>query len=138
MAAHILLPERHDCPLCDCVEGDREIVAANEIAVVFADAFPVSQVAHWLVVTRSHIGNMFELSTHELSQYWQLVQEAGRLMIAKFPHTTGVNIGANVGESAGMTVPHIHTHIIARQQGDTSDPRGGVRWVVPEKADYWS
>jgi hypothetical protein len=23
-------------------------------------------------------------------------------------------------------------------RGDRPDPRGGIRWIIPEKADYWS
>jgi hypothetical protein len=29
-------------------------------------------------------------------------------------------------------------HLIPRYAGDLADPRGGVRWVIPSKADYWS
>jgi len=50
----------------------------------------------------------------------------------------GYNIGINDGAAAGQTVPHLHIHLIPRYQGDMPDPRGGVRWIVPEKADYWS
>jgi diadenosine tetraphosphate (Ap4A) HIT family hydrolase len=28
-------------------------------------------------------------------------------------------------------------HLIPRYAGDKADPRGGVRWVLPEKAAYW-
>jgi len=28
--------------------------------------------------------------------------------------------------------------LIPRYEEEGSDPRGGVRWVVAEKADYWS
>lgn len=50
----------------------------------------------------------------------------------------GYNIGVNVGEAAGQTVFHLHVHVIPRYAGDQIDPRGGVRWIFPEKADYWS
>jgi len=50
----------------------------------------------------------------------------------------GYNIGINDGAAAGQTVPHLHIHLIPRYEGDMPDPRGGVRWIVPEKADYWS
>jgi diadenosine tetraphosphate (Ap4A) HIT family hydrolase len=35
-------------------------------------------------------------------------------------------------------VPHLHIHLIPRFHGDMPDPRGGVRWVIADKADYWS
>ena len=47
------------------------------------------------------------------------------------------NVGLNDGRAAGQTVPHCHLHLIPRYSGDQEDPRGGVRWLVPEKAKYW-
>jgi diadenosine tetraphosphate (Ap4A) HIT family hydrolase len=32
---------------------------------------------------------------------------------------------------------HAHVHIIPRRLGDTADPRGGVRWMLPKQAPYW-
>jgi diadenosine tetraphosphate (Ap4A) HIT family hydrolase len=48
------------------------------------------------------------------------------------------NVGVNDGKLAGQTVPHAHIHIIPRREGDVPDPRGGVRWVIPRKAAYWT
>jgi diadenosine tetraphosphate (Ap4A) HIT family hydrolase len=50
----------------------------------------------------------------------------------------GFNVGLNLGPAAGQTVRHTHVHVIPRYDGDVSDPRGGVRWVVPERAAYWT
>ena len=50
----------------------------------------------------------------------------------------GYNIGINDGAAAGQTVVHVHMHVIPRYRGDRPDPRGGIRWIIPEKADYWS
>lgn len=38
----------------------------------------------------------------------------------------------------GQGAPHLHVHLIPRYTGDQVDPRGGVRWIFPERADYWS
>jgi len=46
--------------------------------------------------------------------------------------------GINDGPAAGQTIPHLHMHLIPRYAGDVHDPRGGVRWLIPDKADYWS
>ena len=50
----------------------------------------------------------------------------------------GYNFGINDGAAAGQTVPHLHIHLIPRYVGDRDDPRGGVRWVLPDKAAYWT
>jgi len=49
----------------------------------------------------------------------------------------GFNVGINDGPSADQTVPHLHIHLIPRFKGDHEVPRGGVRWIIPEKAKYW-
>ena len=50
----------------------------------------------------------------------------------------GFNVGFNLGTAAGQTVFHFHLHVIPRYSGDVSDPRGGVRHVIPSKANYLS
>lgn len=32
----------------------------------------------------------------------------------------------------------MYVHLIPRYRGDKEDPRGGVRWALPEKAKYWA
>ena len=49
---------------------------------------------------------------------------------------TGFNIGMNIGKDAGQTIFHCHIHIIPRRQGDTLNPKGGVRGVIPLKQKY--
>lgn len=48
----------------------------------------------------------------------------------------GYNHGINDGRAAGRTVDHLHWHIIPRYLGDMEDPRGGVRYVIPEMGNY--
>lgn len=67
----------------------------------------------------------------------QLIDVA-RDAIAKAHQPAGFNIGINDGVAAGQTVMHVHVHLIPRYTGDREDPRGGVRWVLPSKAIYWS
>lgn len=46
------------------------------------------------------------------------------------------NHGVNDGRAAGRTIDHLHWHIIPRFDGDMADPRGGVRYVIPEMGNY--
>jgi diadenosine tetraphosphate (Ap4A) HIT family hydrolase len=52
-------------------------------------------------------------------------------IIEEDPSVAGFNIGMNLGEVAGQTIFHSHIHLIPRRKGDTENPRGGVRLVVP-------
>jgi histidine triad (HIT) family protein len=46
------------------------------------------------------------------------------------------NHGNNDGEAAGRTIHHLHWHVIPRYFGDVLDPRGGIRYIIPDKANY--
>jgi len=61
-----------------------------------------------------------------------------KLDIEQSQSPDGYNIGINDGEIAGQTVMHVHLHVIPRRAGDVTDPRGGIRWILPTKAPYWN
>ncbi len=63
--------------------------------------------------------------------------DAAKVSIDAELQPDGYNIGINDGSAAGQTVPHLHIHLIPRFDGDQADPRGGVRWIFPDKANYW-
>ena len=113
-----------------------EHVAANELGFAIRDAFPVSP-GHTLVVTRRLIATWFDATAEEHAALIALVNRVkAQLDESHAPH--GYNVGFNAGEAAGQTVSHMHVHVIPRYMGDRPDPRGGVRWVLPERADYWN
>ena len=68
---------------------------------------------------------------------WALVAQVRAVLLAEL-RPDGFNVGLNDGPAAGQTVMHAHVHVIPRRHGDVADPRGGVRWVVPDKAAYWA
>lgn len=122
------------CPFCS-LDTSRKWIK-NDDAIAFADAYPVAD-GHTLVTPRKHVGSIYELSADEQSAVWGLVAEVReRLLVGMKPD--GFNIGVNDGLAAGQTVQHAHVHIIPRWKGDVADPRGGIRWIIDEKANYWS
>jgi len=122
------------CPFCALPSG--RIVDSNAHGLVVRDAFPVSP-GHTLIIPRRHVRSFFDLDSDERVQLLDLLESAKRALEGEF-HPHAYNIGINDGAAAGQTVPHLHIHLIPRYHGDQSDPRGGVRWIFPEKADYWS
>ena len=122
-----------ECPFCNLPEG--RIWLQTDSAIALLDNFPVSP-GHTLVVPGDHVGGLMELPENDLSEIWSLVAHVRKLLLEKYK-PNGFNIGINEGKAAGQTVAHAHIHIIPRFNGDVPDPRGGVRWVIPDKAKYW-
>ena len=121
------------CPFCS--PGPERIVIQNTLAIALYDAFPVT-LGHTLVVPRRHVGDYFALSPEEQAGVWDLVGQVRDHLAAEL-EPDGYNLGVNVGPAAGQTVKHAHVHVIPRRVGDQDDPRGGVRWIFPERARYW-
>jgi diadenosine tetraphosphate (Ap4A) HIT family hydrolase len=123
------------CPLCTAAARP-DTLAANDHAVAFLDAFPVNP-GHALIVARRHVASLFDLSPAEQAALWEFVPTVKAALDARHS-PAGYNVGVNVGAVAGQTVGHVHVHVIPRYEGDVEDPRGGIRWVIPARADYWS
>lgn len=122
------------CPFCTLPQS--RIVAQNDLAMVIRDGFPVSP-GHTLLIPKRHVGSFFDLAEAEVQAMMTLLKKAKADLDKEF-NPESYNIGVNDGPQAGQTVPHVHMHLIPRYEGDVKDPRGGVRWLIPEKADYWS
>lgn len=133
-SAMTTLPTNKPCPFCSL--GDRELLASNASGVGIFDNYPISP-GHTLIIPWRHIGSFFELSKTERDGLFDLIELAKAKLDAQFAPDS-YNIGINDGPAAGQTIGHCHIHLIPRYQGDTPDPRGGVRWIIPDKADYWS
>lgn len=45
-------------------------------------------------------------------------------------------VGNNDGREAGRSIDHLHVIVLPRYKGDVADPRGGIRNVIPDRANY--
>lgn len=121
-----------DCPFCH-MDDSRHLFGDEQVFAVW-DGYPVSP-GHLLIITRRHVTQWFE-ATWEEQQAILRALDQGRRMILEQRAVDGFNIGINVGVAAGQTVDHLHVHLIPRTEGDVSDPRGGVRHVIPARGNY--
>ena len=121
------------CPFCDV---SRELVVAeSRHALAIRDRYPVSN-GHTLVMPKAHAATIFDQSAEVQADIWRLVARVGDELQSEL-NLDGFNVGINEGTAAGQTVDHAHVHVIPRFDGDVEDPRGGIRWVLPEYAAYW-
>ena len=123
----------NNCPFCALAAN--RIVAENDVAFAIPDAFPIAD-GHTLVIPKRHVASLFDLSDEEQSALWKLVAQVRAKLMADL-NADGFNIGVNDGAAAGQTVMHAHVQVVPRRKGDSPDPRGGLRWIKPEKARYW-
>jgi diadenosine tetraphosphate (Ap4A) HIT family hydrolase len=124
----------YNCPFCALDPG--RIISETELTVTIRDGFPISP-GHTLVISKRHVASFFEVTETERNEL-MIALDAAKQKLDHERSPDSYNIGINNGPTAGQTVPHLHIHLIPRFNGDCDDPRGGVRWIFPDKADYWS
>jgi diadenosine tetraphosphate (Ap4A) HIT family hydrolase len=90
-----------------------------------------------LILPKQHVGSFFDLMDAEHDALLALVP-AAKAQVDLELNPSAYNVGINDGKAAGQTVPRLYIHLIPRPLGDRTEPRGGVRLIIPEKADYWS
>lgn len=123
-----------DCLFCRTRNGP-DLLAANDLAIAFRAGFPVSK-GHTLIVPRRHEPDFFALTSEEQTAVVGLVNPVRAALDDQYA-PDAYNLGVNAGKAAGQTIQHVHLHVIPRYAGDVAEPRGGVRWVLPETARYW-
>lgn len=95
------------------------IVHRGKTCFVILNAFPYSP-GHMLVLPFREVGELELLTDEEREEIWLLVKDAVRVLKAEYS-PQGVNVGINMGASAGGSVSqHLHVHVLPRWGGDTN------------------
>lgn len=123
-------PATAGCPFCQ----PEHVLFENELAYAIADTTPVNP-GHLLIIPKRHVSDFFHTTVAEKNSLFSLLDDA-RCYLEGEHAPDGFNIGINIGVVAGQTIFHVHLHLIPRYKGDTSNPRGGVRGVIPAKQSY--
>ena len=123
-------------PVCPFCSFDRtKIRIENDLVFTIRDGFPLSP-GHTLILPKRHVLSFFETTKNEQRALLGALHQERNELTGEFS-PDGFTIGINDGPAAGQTVPHLHIHLIPRYKGDVADPRGGIRWAIPDKAVYW-
>jgi len=122
------------CPFCD-EQRVVSAIATNGSVLAIRDLYPVTE-GHLLILPRRHTPDLFSMTSQERVQALELIDTVRCEAQLKDPSILVFNVGVNCGVVAGQTVMHAHIHLIPRRAGDTADPRGGVRGVIPHRMRY--
>ena len=106
------------CIFCKIIAGDipAKILQETEHSISFLDAFPVAK-GHTLVIPRNHREKIQDMTEEENKDLFSLVHQ----MTSKVDSITGATLLAvHNGKEAGQEVPHVHVHIIPRDESDSA------------------
>ena len=101
-----------DCLFCRIVAGEVPSRRAYEDdrVVAFHDVSPKAPL-HVLVVPRSHVTSVAAIDDESLLGH--IVAVAARIAKEQGYGERGFRLVANAGPDAGMSVPHLHFHVLA-------------------------
>jgi len=117
-----------DAPWAKAPKAYQNIVHEDENVIVYKDGFPVTE-GHLLFVPKRKTQRADITICFEYAYKWGIEG----IMDYRWE---AFNIGINNGVAAGQTVMWPHVHLIPRREGDTPNPKGGVRNVIPLKGNY--
>ena len=128
-----MTPPEKKCPFCDL--APERILAEGPLALAVRDSYPLNYLKS-LIVPLGHVAAWCDATAAERDEMLRLADDARRIIVERHA-PDAFNLGINDGPAAGQTIAHLHLHLIPRYEGDVTDPRGGVRWIIPERAAYW-
>jgi len=102
-----------DCLFCSMVSGTADVVKLHEDEMVFAirDINPRAPV-HILVIPKEHIADARHVGDGDGAVVARMFSVARTLAEADGLGARGYRLAFNVGEDAGMTIPHLHMHLL--------------------------
>ena len=108
--------------------SDENIIHEDENVIVYKDGYPVTE-GHLLFVPKQVVRRL------DITRCFEFAYEWGVKGVMDY-RWEAFNVGINNGEAAGQSVMWPHVHLIPRRKGDTPNPKGGVRHVIPFKGNY--
>jgi len=100
-------------------DSDTHVLWRGASCFAILNAFPYGS-GHLLVMPYREVAALEDLSQDEHEELWSGVRD-GVVAIKAAYLPDGVNVGMNLGQSAGAGIPgHLHVHCLPRWQGDTN------------------
>jgi ATP adenylyltransferase len=94
------------------------IVHRSSLSYLVLNRFPYNP-GHLLAVPFREVIDLDELTAEEGADLMREIVLA-RKLLATAMKPDGVNVGFNLGASAGGSIPHLHGHIVPRWNGDNN------------------
>jgi len=122
-SAYFSLPKGEGCLFCSVQNEENDdlvgVLARGAHWFVILNAFPYTN-GHVMIAANRHIARLADLSLDEGCELAALLARAENAIREAY-HPDGMNVGINLGESAGAGIAgHLHVHLCPRWTGDTN------------------
>jgi ATP adenylyltransferase len=128
-----------DCILCAIRDKNPLVkdltVYGNDSFIVALNLYPFNP-GHLMIFPSRHTESVTELTEAEVLGMHKLLKLSIEIMDIEFsPH--GYNVGYNLGNGSGASIPHIHQHVVPRYNNEVGflDVLSGTRVIVSDPAE---
>ena len=107
------------CIFCQ-IASKREqasVVYEDDGFIAFMDAYPLTN-GHCLVIPKNHLIRLDSLNSKDRAKLFNIGHKIIEAQKSVGLGVNGTNLLINDGKAANQTVPHLHLHLIPRENGD--------------------
>lgn len=123
-----------DCILCAIRDKNPLVtdltVFENDLFIIALNLYPFNP-GHLMIFPVRHVESLSSLTEKEVIMMHDLLKLSIEIIDSEFsPH--GYNVGYNLGNGSGASIPHIHQHVVPRYSNEVGflDVLSGVRVIV--------
>jgi ATP adenylyltransferase len=128
-----------ECILCAIRDNDPLVksltVHSTENFIIAVNLFPFNP-GHLMIFPKRHIRFIHEMTDSEAVEMHSLLVKTVIILDEEFS-PSGYNIGYNLGEGSGASIPHIHQHVVPRYLNEVGflDVLAGARVIVSDPVE---
>lgn len=124
------------CILCAIVQKDEKVerleVHRTELFTISLNLYPYSP-GHLLIFPNRHVLDVRELTSEEILTLHELQCLCFEVLTHAY-QPRGYNVGYNMGDASGASIPHLHLHVVPRYPRELGfiDVIGGARIIIED------
>jgi histidine triad (HIT) family protein len=109
-----------NCVFCDIIQRNASsyVIYEDKDFIAILDKYPIS-VGHTLVMPKRHYGRVKDISEADFCALYARVH-ALNLLITSRLGASASHLSINDGAAANQLIPHVHVHIIPRNENDNA------------------
>ena len=118
------------CPFCDEAVLDKQKFYEDDFVYALYTHKPIIP-SHFLIIPKRHVERLEELTDEEMLTIFHTLDKVQKASSKVF-HTVSYFIHQKNGIEVGQSVPHLHFHLIGKEEGDDSDVKFAFNLLISQ------